>query len=278
MPPGANSPEQSSRTPGTVWLGRQGSSWSGQQNLMPHGAADLARSCESDCFFLTSREPHMPCWPPFKEQLIIPNARPAGALCPHPTLRGGPQGRWLGAGGHFSESWKLLTCVSAELARRGLHAGCLAASEGHSGITALGHQTCRAKGVPGERQVAQPPRCRLLTLHPCLPESRAAQAAGFLEAVSMMQASQGWAQEKGAEAGFSPSGPPRVAACHPVAARGLQLIEGLGRGPGTAANLQFRGDKRSLRGSESKTQRREARGKERSLPDAFSSVSCGGSG
>ena len=73
----------------------------------------------------------MPRWPPFKKQLIISDARPAGALCPPPSPL--PPPCWTTElpaedGGRRSESWKLLICVSAELARRSLHAGRLAAS------------------------------------------------------------------------------------------------------------------------------------------------------
>lgn len=49
--------------------------------------ADLTRNCESGWLSLTSKEPPVPRWLPFKEQLIISNARShAGARRCLPSL------------------------------------------------------------------------------------------------------------------------------------------------------------------------------------------------
>jgi hypothetical protein len=45
-----------------------------QEAWLP-GAAVFARTCEFGGLSLTL-EPHMPRWPPFKEQLIVSNASP----------------------------------------------------------------------------------------------------------------------------------------------------------------------------------------------------------
>lgn len=80
------------------WMGRRGGQWPGRQNRGLCGVADFARSCESGWLSLQS---HMPRWPPFKEQLIILNARPdTGACHPWPSLP------WLW--GLLAERWQLL--------------------------------------------------------------------------------------------------------------------------------------------------------------------------
>lgn len=90
VPLRASSPERSPRPPGHRLAGETGRGpvWQGSPRL--HGAVDLARSRAAPLDLWELQDLLVPRWPPFEEQLIISNAKPAGALChcprsPRPT-------------------------------------------------------------------------------------------------------------------------------------------------------------------------------------------------
>lgn len=74
----------SPRPPGHWLAGETGRGpvWRGSPRL--HGAVDLARSRAAPLDLWELQDLLVPRWPPFEEQLIISNARPAGALCHRP--------------------------------------------------------------------------------------------------------------------------------------------------------------------------------------------------
>lgn len=166
------------RLPVPLWQGPQapagcrdgGPHWPGRQNRGAGGwPAGCARSCQSDRLSLTSREPHTPRWPPFKEQLIILNARPhAGAAAALPAVARRAAGC---AGGSCSESWKPLICVSAQLAGRGFSPTAWP-PQGAAMTSQLWAPALPAQGAPGGEAGCASSQC-------CLPGSGAARAMGF---------------------------------------------------------------------------------------------------
>lgn len=83
-----------------------------------------------------------------------------------------------GAGGRFSHGWKLLICVSAELAGRGLHAERPAAFRVTVTSQLLVTSPAGQRGPQG-RGGCTSTRCCLLSLHLCLPKSWQLRQRGF---------------------------------------------------------------------------------------------------
>lgn len=181
--------------------------------VVPQGSCPR-RCCEDGRVSLTPGEPRAPRWQPFKEQLIsqVPGGRWSRPLPLWTDCQ-------LSGGGSCSESWKLLICVSAELARRGPHAGCLAAAWSHGDTTARGGRGS-VQALPGRGRLRWQRRgqSRDLPASPWGADStctrRVRPRGGSGSQIS------------------SPIGLPQGRAGHPAATGGLQLIEGLGRSPG----------------------------------------------
>lgn len=121
-------------------------------------------------------------------------------------------------------SSKLLICVSASLARRGLHGGCLAAAESPSDITVLRAQA----GIPGGAG------CMVKGAHAAEP-SPLSPLSQALKAVSMMHTLWRSSPQRRNGSGLSlPQWAPRAAwlvTLRPPGHGELLLIEGLCRSP-----------------------------------------------